>query len=220
MIGFFIALEHSFKDDLLKDIDAYIDASASYILAMEVAKDKHVETKGQHFHFVGNMTEKEYDSFRKTIIVKKHKRQGVARNGVGRQYGKIGKIRDETKLMSYTCKDNNIIYKNIDLEKIQELIQQSYHKEDRQFPFKELMQYLVAHVFHYYDIEHDNGWITSNNVHPHKIEYSIIQFYIDNSKCEKPLSRATIRSITTKFLMYYTPYRNIDHIYSYIMHNM
>ena len=217
MIGFFVALDHSFKDDLVKEIESYLDDDAKYILAMEVAKDKHVETKGEHFHFVGDMSQKQYDTFRKTILVKKYKRQGVARNGVGRQYGKIGKIRDETKLMQYTCKDNNIIYRKIDLETIQYMIQNSYKKEERQFPFKELMEYLKTNSNNYYQIEEDNGWITDSHIEYYKIEFDIIQFYLDNSTCEKTLTRSQIKSITTKYLMYHTPFKNISQIYNYIM---
>lgn len=217
MIGFFIALEHSYKDDFVKDIESHLDVSARYILAMETAKEKHIETKGEHFHFVGDMSEKQYDRFRKTIIVKKYQRQGVARNGVGRQYGKIGKVRDETKLMQYTCKDNNILFRNIDLKEIQELIQKSYKKEDKTFPFERLMEYLKTNSNNYYINEVDNGWISDSQIEYYKIEFDIIQFCIDNSKTEKVLTRNQIKSITTKYLMYYTPFRNINHIYSYIM---
>lgn len=221
MIGFFIALEHSFKEELIKDIESYLDDEARYILAMETVKDKHAETKGEHFHFVGDMTDKQYDTFRKTIIVNKHKRQGVAKNGIGRQYGKIGKLRDETKLMSYTCKDGNIHYKNIDLKKIQELIQQSYHKEDREFPFKKLMEHLKTNACTFYecilDVYNNNMIEKVNAVRYDRIEYAIIQFYLDNSKAEKVPTKSQIRSITTKFLMYYTNSPNIEDIHNYIM---
>lgn len=217
MIGFFVALEHSYKDDFVKDIESYLDDDAKYILAMEVAKDKHVETKGEHFHFVGDMTDNQYDKFRKTILVKKYERQGVARNGVGRQYGKIGKIRDETKLMQYTCKDNNIIYRKIDLKTIQDLIQKSYHREDRKFPLKALMEHLRANSHaHYQDMTDDPDW-DDHKVEYVQIEFDIIQFYLDNSTCEKTLTKSQIKSITTKYLMYYTPYINKYDIYNYIM---
>lgn len=219
MIGFFVALEHSLKDDFVKDIEAYLDADAMYILAMEIAIDKHVETNGEHYHFIGDMTDKQYDTFRKTILVKKYKRQGVARNGVGRQYGKIGKIRDETRLMQYTCKDENIIYRKIDLKTIQELIQKSYHREDRQFPIKELMEVLKNNSPSFYQIEEDEGWVHESRVDYYKIEFAIIQFYMVHSTCEKTLTKSQIKSITTKYLMYYTPFPSIEHIYSYIMKN-
>lgn len=217
MIGFFVVLEHSYKDEFVKDIESYLDDDAKYIIAMEVAKDKHIETKGQHFHFVGDMKDKQYDTFRKTILVKKYTRQGVARNGIGRQYGKIGKIRDETKLMQYTCKDNNIIYRKIDLKTIQDLISSSYKKEDRQFPLKELLEHLKANTPSYYG---ELGWhhtLDDHHVHYDKIEFDIIQFYLDNSTCEKILTRSQIKSITTKYLMYYTPYVTKHDIYNYIM---
>lgn len=217
MIGFFVALDHFNKDEFVKDIESYLDDEAKYIIAMEIAKDKHVETKGEHFHFVGDMTEKQYDSFRKTVLVKKYQRQGVARNGVGRQYGKIGKIRDETKLMQYTCKDNNIIYRKIDLKTIQELIVSSYKKEDRQFPFKELLEHLKANNASYYEALGWSHQLDDHSVQYDKIEFDIIQFYLDNSTCEKILTKSQIKSITTKYLMYYTPFVNKNDIYNYIM---
>lgn len=223
MIGFFVALEHSNKDDFVKDVESYLDDDARYIIAMETAKDKHIETKGEHFHFVGDMTDKQYDTFRKTILVKKYERQGVARNGVGRQYGKIGKIRDETKLMQYTCKEakykDNLIFKKIDLKTIQDLIQKSYQKEDRQFPLKELMEHLKANSMYFYDSVYDECDRLESvcSVRYDKIEFAIIQFYLDNSTCEKTLTKSQIKSITTKFLMYYTHLPNIKDMYNYIM---
>jgi len=218
MIGFFIALEHSYKDDLCKDLEGYLDTSAAYILAMETVKDKHIETKGQHFHFVGHMTDVQYDSFRKTIIVKKYKRQGIAKDGIGRQYGKVRKIRDETKLMQYTVKDYNIIYKNIDLKTIQELYRKSYHAEDRRFPFEELMEHLKANSNLYYHIVGEYKHSQTRQVDFRSIETAIIQFYLNHSKCEKIVTKSQLKSITTRYLMYYSQFINIDDIYNYI-HN-
>lgn len=217
MLGFFVALEHEFLDSLKADIEAYLPDEACYILAMETAKDSHPDTKGQHFHFVGDMTDKQYDSFRKTVLVKKYDRKGQARNGVGRQYGKIGKLRDETKLMQYTLKDKNIIYRNIDLKTIQDLMNKSYHKEDKKFPFKELMEHLKANSDSYYDDMSDYPDWKDCKVEFSRIEFDIIQFYLDNSSSEKIITRSQLKSITTKYLMYYTPYPCKYDIYNYIM---
>lgn len=212
MIGFFVALEHCLKGQLQNDVESYMDPSGCYILAMETAKDKHVETKGEHFHYVGDMSLKQYDSFRKTILVAKYKRQGVARNGIGRQYGRIGKIRDETKLMTYTVKDENIIFKNIDLKTIKEYIRESYKKEDRQMPIEQLMLSLqnASSTF---------TSLTGNEYHYefYKIELAIIQFYMLNSNHKKVLSKAQVRNLTTRYLMYYTNSPNIQLIHQYIM---
>jgi hypothetical protein len=195
-----------------------LDDDARYIISMEVVKDKHVETKGEHFHFVGDMSDKQYDTFRKTIIVKKHNRQGIARNGIGRQYGKIGKIRDETKLMTYTCKDKNLIFKNIDLKTVQQYIQESYKKEEREFPFKQLMETLKSQSRSFYACKYDNDKLEQvNAVMYDRIEFAIIQFYLDNSTAEKTITKSQIKNITTKFLMYYTHQLNISDIYNYIM---
>jgi len=218
MIGFFVALEHSHKDDFVMDVEKYLEDDARYIISMETVKDKHAETKGEHFHFIGDMSDKQYDTFRKTIIVKKYNRQGIARNGIGRQYGKIGRIRDETKLMTYTCKDNNLIYKNIDLKTIQKYIQESYKKEDREFPFKQLMEHLKSMSRCFYECKYDNDKLQQvNAIRYDRIEFAIIQFYLDNSTSEKTITKSQIKSITIKFLMYYTHNLNIQDIYNYIM---
>lgn len=204
-----VALNHDISSELIKSFEEYIDVSARYLVGMETAKDAHAQTKGQHFHFIADMSEKQYDKFRKTILVNKYKLQGVAKMGMPRQYGKIKKIRDETKLFQYTCKDENIIYKNIDLKTIQEYIAKSYHREERKMPIEELMADLKANVGMFYN---EDGSIRFS-----MIECAIIQFYCDNSEKEKVLTKSSVKSLTIRFLMYYTPKRNIHEIHKYIM---
>lgn len=197
MLAFFCALPFDQSSNLIKYLETYIDASASYIVAMETSPTAHAETQGQHFHLCVDMDNKQYDTFRKTILVNKYKLQGQARNGIGRQYGKVNKIREETKMLQYTVKDQNIIYKNYDLKTIQELIENSYKRTTHLSTFELLMKHL-------HEIPYTQTCYTEYVDH---IEDSIIDYYITNS-IGKALSKNHLRSLTTSFLMYHTKFKN------------
>jgi len=199
MIGFIIVARHDISADLQINLEHYLDISARYIIAAETEKGVHAQTQGQHFHIVADMTDKEYDSFRKTYLVKKLKLSGQARNQRSREYGRIRNIRDETKLINYTVKNNNIIYKNIDLKTIQQHISDSYiSKKPKEF-VTEIMQYLQA-IDHY--IGSDGNATTTPTFDTQSVEKSILAYYIEND-IGKPLSRQTIKSLTTKYMMYF-----------------
>lgn len=200
----------------VQELETYLDPSASYVLAKETTKSAHKETQGQHFHAYVEMTDKQYDSFRKTILVKKYNLSGQARNGKPRQYGRIKSIKDETKMLQYTCKDNNLITRNIDLEKIQEAIKNSYKKQDRKDFITEMMDYLGKTTYQE-EQEQFNGQVEWQ-FKPRLVEYQIIKYYIEN-KINKPVSKATLRSLTTRYMMYHTTDADIDDIYAYIMYN-
>ena len=109
MIFFMVALAHSEIEDFKNNLLQYIDVSGRYLIGMETAPDSHSATGGQHLHIAADMDAKQYDSFRKTILVKKYKLQGQAKDGHARQYGIVRKVRDEMKMMSYSCKDKTFV---------------------------------------------------------------------------------------------------------------
>lgn len=131
-VFFFVAVRHSQKEQVIEDLEQYIDPSSSYIIALEISKHSHQDISGEHFHFaIKDMTDKQYDAYRKTILVKKYQLRGQAKDGLSRQYGRTKKVRDETKFLAYTVKDNNYICKNIFLHNIQEYIDASYPRNDK-----------------------------------------------------------------------------------------
>ena len=215
MIGFFVASPFDISTNLIADLKKYLDPSFQLLVSFEKHPSAHKEFDGQHYHFcVKGMSDKQYDSFRKTILVNKLHLRGQARQGNPRQYGRIKNIRDETKLLIYTTKDKNIYSENIDLKTIQEYIQKSYPKVQPKDFVLDIMQFLSDQEVNY-PLSDD---VTSENGDPPQylcIEKSILRYYIQN-KINKPVSKSTLRSLTTRYLMYYRPNTSINHIYAYI----
>lgn len=81
-----------------------------------------------HFHFLVEIKEADYIRFRKRVFIDKLKLRGQARNGKPRQYGKVGEIDDFDKMLSYTCKDENI-RSNLTDELINDAIDKSFKKQ-------------------------------------------------------------------------------------------
>lgn len=209
MIAFFFCAFHCDVSAHILSLESYIDASACYLLGLETSKDSHAEYKGQHIHICADMDERQYDNFRKTYLVKKLHLSGQAQHGRSRQYGKVRNIRDETKMLQYSLKDKNIIFRNYDLKRIQELIQGSFTKREKKDFITEVMEHLQA------------GWFYSivepSRLEIHLIEIRIIQYYMDQ-RVMKPLSKSQIKSLTVKYLMYF--HKNtfdMEKLYYYIM---
>lgn len=206
MIAFLVVAPHDISNQLINDIETYLDPSASLLVGLETANGVHKQTNGEHYHVVTEMTDKQYDTFRKTILVNKMKLSGQATNGNSRQYGKLKNIRDQTKILQYTCKDKHIYYRNIDLQTIQDAINNSYKKEDRKDFIQQIMDYLG-------EKDYTNSGIEDLDIT--KIEINIIKYYIE-TKQQKPISKSTLRSLTTRYLMYHEPHAKINDIYCYI----
>lgn len=193
-----IVASFDLSGQIVEDIERYLDASSCYLIGLETAPKAHPQTGGQHYHVFCDMTKQNYEKYRKTILVNKMGLTGQARNGIGRQYGVIKHIRDETKMMSYTLKNNNIIYKNIDLKTIQDSYSESYTTKSPKTFVDEIMSYLLTVDF--YKME---GEITPVPIIDFELlEKAIVGYYIDND-IGKPVSKATIKSLATRYLMYH-----------------
>lgn len=211
MLAFFFCAYHCDISAHLLSLESYIDASASYICGLETSTDTHSEFEGQHIHICADMSEKQYDSFRKTYLVKKLKLSGQAQKGRARQYGKVRNLRDETRMLQYSVKDKNIYYRNYDLKTIQQLIHDSFKKTTKKDFITELMEHLQELNFY---AEDPNGLF---RLEIHLVEVAIIKYYIQN-KIMKPLSKSQIKSLTTKYLMYYHKIAfDLEKLYYYIM---
>lgn len=186
----FVALEHSRQDEYIKHLDKYIDPSASLIVAKEVAKGVHHSTKGQHFHIAADMELETYNKFHRNIHVEQLKLRRKANEKGGKQVGRVKNVRDETKMLSYTVKSDNLYTRNMDLVKLQEYIELSYPKKDDWD--NDLIEYLKLNVM--------------NNLSLDDIENKIIDFYITNKKKKLNLTRSKIKQITLRYLMYEIPF--------------
>lgn len=139
-LAFFCACFHTEFDYLetrLKEYDI-----GNYIIAAETAvTGVHPSTDGQHFHFMVEMETDTYHRFSKSVFTDKYKLQGRARNGVGRQYGKVTQIENIEKMKQYTVKNNNL-RTSLSPEEIATLIEKSFIKEEKKSIENELMEYL------------------------------------------------------------------------------
>jgi hypothetical protein len=185
----FVAITHDRVPEYIKHLDKYLDPSAALIVSKETARGVHHETKGQHIHIAADMSVETYNKFHKNIHVEQLKLRRKANEKGGKQCGRVHNVRDELKMLSYTVKNNNIIYKNIDLKTIQNYIEGSYPKKEDWD--NDLIQYLILNV--------------QDSLNLDTIDNLIISYYQSNSKKKANLTRMKIKQITLRYLMYEIP---------------
>lgn len=98
-------VKHAHFDYLLATLKEY--EIGAYLVSAEVTKDSHKETEGEHFHFVVQMSVKDYAKFSKRVFIDKFKLRGKALPDKPRQYGRCKKIEDFNRMCAYTIKDGN-----------------------------------------------------------------------------------------------------------------
>jgi len=141
--AFYAAIKHEHKDEVLKILSEY--DIGKYIIGLETAESTHSESSGQHMHFLVQMYPKDYTRFAKRVFIDKYNLRGRALADKPRQYGKVKNIENIQKMMCYTVKDGNLM-SNMDEDTIQELIKQSFKKEDRKTEYEKLYEAVTAYV--------------------------------------------------------------------------
>lgn len=185
-IAFMCAAHHvnyDYLEETLKDYPIGL-----YLMAAEVTKDAHTETNGEHFHFLVQMSELDYSRYAKRCFKDKLKLRGQARDGNPRQYGKVKKVEDVTRMAAYTIKQGNIRTNMTEAQLAAYKAVTFVQKE--QFSFEEeLYEYMVAHSVtdngnkrtSYHDlgvqvIEFTRGYKTKQYLNRNKID-KYIRFY-------------------------------------------
>ena len=116
----------TFTDDLLK----YLNNESRYVITHEIAN---ISLK-PHFHVVAEMTTDQYTKYADAILRKKYKLKGNKK-----EYGKVNKINDVNKAISYILKDLAEkdaaermlgMRSNIDEIELQQFLENSYKKSD------------------------------------------------------------------------------------------
>lgn len=214
MLFFFAQIAHKHEPEVRELLEKYITEDARYIIAKETTTNAHKETNGEHLHFAVDMTKKEYDAFRNTVLVKKFKLRGKAQKDLPKQYGTVKNVRDEMKMLSYTVKDNNINYKNIDLKTIQEYIEKSYKKQDKKTFQDDLMAYLKSFEYSYLTDSPNNQKMMINGEQESisdikeicfkRIQADILEFWVQHAS--KPLSRSQLQFYTNLYLQFHFSY--------------
>ena len=190
---FFAAIEHSRLEEVHTLIYKYVDASAACIIGLEKADGVHQLTNGEHMHFAVDMTEDQWKLFYKTFVNRFN--LGGKNSKDKSYYGRIkpDKVKDETKFLSYTVKDNNYWTKNVELKDIHKYLAGSYQKQTKKSLDEEVNQYIHDAVWNisYQDIRRD----------PEKhIGLAIIQYYRDNPSKGMP-NKHFIKRHVLKFMM-------------------
>lgn len=209
------ALKHSEKENIIKYIEKYMDICGGYLIAMETSETSHQDTSGQHFHFAVDMSKENYDKFRKTVLVNHYGLRGQAKDGKPRQYGVVHNVRDETKFLTYMCKEKflpHIIYKKIDLKTIEQYIQDSFKKVDKKIYENVLMDYLLDNkAIFTRDNAYDNAILkrVDNQYIPgidvNMLEELVLKHYINNQEgILKVLCISRLRYYVTMYLQRYT----------------
>lgn len=126
--AFFGAIKHEHSDELLSVLKSY--DIGRYIVSREKSDGSHVETDGEHFHFMVEMTRQDYNRFAKRIFIDRFKLRGRATVGNPRQYGKVKNIENIELMQAYTVKDGSVIT-NLSEQELESIKEKSYKKENK-----------------------------------------------------------------------------------------
>ncbi len=146
-ISFMAHISHKECDTLCKDLESY-----KYLFGME-------EEDYEHFHFLVEMSDKQYHAFSKKVFKDRYKLHGrwwVDDNGKKhpRQYGKVKKINDMKKIARYTCKDKNV-KTNLSAEELDDLLGQkleecsNYKGDETKDKMCECMEWIEKQFVHH-----------------------------------------------------------------------
>jgi len=125
-------LPASDSDEILEILQEY--DIGSYLLGYETEPYEHT-------HFLVQMTTQSYHNFSNTIFKKRYNLRGQARNGLPRQYGKLKKIEDLSKMASYTIKSGNI-KTNMPQDEVDKYFANSFKKEEKKKVYQEIFEEL------------------------------------------------------------------------------
>lgn len=148
-----------------------------------------------HYHFVVQMSEQDYCRYRKRVFIDKYKLRGVPKKNLCRQYGKITKIEDFDKLLSYTAKEENI-RSNMDEETLNEAISNSFKKEQPKLLKEKLVKYIDDKT--YIEMTKEYRFLRKK-----KVYLLIIEFCLEN---KIPLTK----SILNSYYLYYRQFTKAE----------
>ena len=217
----FADINHKFKDDLILMMTEY--GILKYIIALEKVEGKktHIATQGEHIHFVIYADPKIFKRFKETL---KNKYLLSGKNGkTGRYAGWINKdkVKDEHKFMSYTVKDNNIVWKGFTEDEIKQLLEDSYQKGDTLID--ELMKLLKekrveVRLTPAPQYNHFNQPVYQNKYDLTNLEVEILKFHMSK---DKRICKSQIKNLCLTYLQLHMVDRfdAVDTIYHYTMNN-
>lgn len=181
-LAFMAAITHEHFDYLEETLKEY--NIGLYIIAAETC-DAHAETKGQHFHFLVQMSQQDYHKYCKRVFKDKHQLRGRPVSGKPRQYGKLAQIHNLEKLKAYTVKGKDI-RSNMEQKDLDIYLEKSFVRDEKtKFTddlFKKLNEYkLQSWTISRYGISDDIDYNSSAGNY-RVICKGILIFYIEQDK--------------------------------------
>ena len=204
-LAFFFAIKHEHYPYIRNTIDKY--EIGKFLIAMETDTKVHLETEGQHFHFLVQMTRDNYAKFSK-VLRDKFKLRGRSKDGKPRQYGILKEIKDLDRIAAYTIKDGNY-YTNMDDDDLDKWYKISFKKDLKQKHYDKLMAYIDEYPIKLLDSVkwHDQPDEQPKQHFPQSIALAIIDYYRENCK-DTGLTPNIIRNYVNKYLLYYSGHDN------------
>ncbi len=118
---FYCIGEVSTIDAKLDDLRKYIPDESRYLITHEIGS----ATKKPHFHVIAEMQVEEYKKYADAVLRKKYQLLGNKK-----EYGKVNKINDINKAISYILKDEGEKRTNLPAEELAEFLKNSFRKEE------------------------------------------------------------------------------------------
>lgn len=193
-IAFMAHIPHNEQEYILETLKDY--DIGKYIIGLE-----HAESVGEHYHFLVQMTDKDYHKYSKRVFKDKFKLRGQNRGGKCKQYGKLKEIKDLEKMKAYTCKDNKVMT-NMSDEEIQKYVEMSYKKEEQLELIDEMAEILNERYINQCIIDYgpeENYETSSHTFHIKHLRMMIID--IMREKNLKSISRTKVENVLYRFLM-------------------
>lgn len=216
----FAAVKHSTVPEYKKKLEQYLDISAAYIIGLETAKGVHHTTNGEHIHVAAQIDKDTYKKFHLNYHVGQLKLIMKTKDGIAKQNGLIKTVRNETRFLAYTCKDNNIIYRNIDLKTLQEYIEESFPKVETWE--NDIIDFIKQNFDPSDTLEDESEDLGHQGPAYHRlpqlVECIIVNYYITNSKKKSVPARTTIKKLVCRYMMYEIPEHRCDRLTSVIMY--
>ncbi len=200
-IAFYLALHFSKFEEIKEKLTKYIEPTAQYLVVGEKAMETHQATNGEHFHFLVQMSQKAYTNFTKHFIMK-YKLRGNAKNGIGRQYGKIKNIKDLERLHSYMLKDQDLgnpIYTNYENDEIDKWAEKSFKKKNKKTYLEEFSEKITDRI-------HSSQRLTSDNLLGIKrslLRPIVFDIHISTPGTTKAITISQINSIINYWIQFH-----------------
>lgn len=202
-LAFFFAIKHEHYPYISNTINKY--EIGKFLIAKETDTKVHLETEGQHFHFLVQMTRDNYAKFSK-VLRDKFNLRGRSKDGKPRQYGILKEIKDLDRIAAYTIKDGNY-YTNMCDEDLDKWYKISFKKDLKKKHYDKLMEYIDHYPIIKISEWPDHLSEKPSQHFPQSIALAIIDYY--RKYCpDTGLTPNIIRNYVNKYLLYYSKHDN------------